>query len=157
MVKISHKILTMLLQKNPAVPKSNALLMVSSRINSSSDVKTLLHSNNWLTWSFSTASYMSVLNKAIKIEGLVNHIVAMQPDTIRFMSNKTLTKVIDYTKIVSGRLRCPDSQISNNKILYFTLSSSKGICNWVIQSWQYIDKKYSHNSKMKQFYLAKHA
>lgn len=69
---------------------------------------------------------MSVLNKAIKIEGLVNHIVAMQPDTIRFMFNKTLTKVIDYTKIVSGGLRCPDSQISNNKILYFTLSFLKG-------------------------------
>lgn len=48
LVKISHKILTILLQKT-AVAKSNALLMVSSRINSSSDVKTLLHSNNWLT------------------------------------------------------------------------------------------------------------
>lgn len=63
---------------------------------------------------------MSVLNKVIKIERLVNHTVAMQPDTIRFMSNKTLTKVIDYTKIISGGLRFPDSQISNNKILYFT-------------------------------------
>lgn len=78
---------------------------------------------------------MSVLNKAIKIEGLANHIVAMQPDTIRFVFNKTLTKVIDYIKIVSGGLRCQDSQISNNKILYFTLSSSEGICNCVIQSW----------------------
>lgn len=124
MVKISHKILTMLLQKT-AVPKSNALLMVSSRINSSSDVKTLLHSNNWLTWNFSTASYMSVLNKVIKIERLVNHIVTMQPDTIRFMSNKTFKKVIDYTKIVSGDLRCPESQIWNNKILYFTLFFSE--------------------------------
>lgn len=127
--------------------------MVSSRINSSSDVKTLLHSNNWLTWSFSTASYMSVLNKAIKIEGLVNHIVAMQPDTIRFMSNKTLTKVIDYTKIVSGGLRCPDSQISNNKILYFALSSSEGICNWITQSWQYIDKNIHITQRWSNFTL----
>jgi hypothetical protein len=54
---------------------------------------------------------MSVLNKVIKIERLVNHIVTMQPDTIRFMSNKTFKKVIDYTKIVSGDLRCPESQI----------------------------------------------
>lgn len=51
MVKTSNEILTMFLQKT-SVSKDNALLMVSSGINSYSDVKTLLHSNNWLTWGF---------------------------------------------------------------------------------------------------------
>lgn len=86
---------------------------------------------------------MSVLNKAIKIEGLVNHIVAMQPDTIRFMSNKTLTKVIDYTKIVSGGLRCPDSQISNNKILYFTLSFLKGYATELLKAGNILTKIFT--------------
>jgi len=50
LARTSHKNLTMFLKTR--VPKGNALLMVASGINSSSDVKTLLHSNNWLTWGF---------------------------------------------------------------------------------------------------------